>query len=114
MCNVSQSIHVSSSLTPIAVVIQPPVAPSTSAVGQAMRQVLAAKTTKCLGIVLLICGAVMTILQIACTAIVEENGIYAAHSAGTGIWCGLIILVTGIIGCCAAAQKTNALVSTPE
>ena len=77
-----------------------------------MRQVLGAKTTKRLGIVLLISGAVMMILQIACTAIVtEERGLYAAHYGGTGIWCGLLILVTGIIGCCAATQKTNALVN---
>jgi len=54
----------------------------------------------------------MVILQIACTAITEKMDRYFAHRAGTGIWCGLLILMSGVVGCCAAVKKTNALVIT--
>lgn len=77
-----------------------------------MWQVLGAKTTKILGITLILCGAMMMILQIACTAINGEMGYYLFHRAGTGIWCGLLILISGVVGCCAAVQKTSALVIT--
>ena len=75
-----------------------------------MWQVLRAKTTKILGITLILCGAMMMILQIACTAINEEMGTYLVHIGGTGIWCGLLILISGVVGCCAAVRKTKALV----
>ena len=92
-----------------AVVIQPQVAAAVS-VSQ-MRQALGVKTTKWLGILLLICGGSMVVMQVICTAVVEEGRYYTAHVAGTGIWCGVFIIISGILGCCAAAKKTNALVS---
>ena len=76
-----------------------------------MRQVLGTRTTKWLGIILIFAGALMVILQIACTAITEKMDRYFAHRAGTGIWCGLLILMSGVVGCCAAVKKNNALVS---
>ena len=92
------------------VVIQPQVAPAVS-VSQ-MRQALGVKTTRCLSILLLICGGSMVAMQIICTAVVDDAGHHGAHVAGTGIWCGIFIVISGILGCCAAAKKTNALVST--
>ena len=92
------------------VLVQPPVAPAVSQ----MRHALGAKTTKCLSILLLICGISMVIMQIICTAVVEYGGYHGAHRAGTGIWCGILIIISGILGCCAAVKKTNTLVSMME
>ena len=93
------------------VLVQPPVAPAVSQ----MRHALGAKT-KCISILLLICGISMVIMQIICIAVVENDMdyFYGAHRAGTGIWCGILIVISGILGCCAAAKKTNALVSMME
>ena len=76
-----------------------------------MHQALGVKTTKCLSTLLVVSGVLMIVLQIICTAIVETNAIYAAHLAGTGIWCGFFIKLSGIIGGYAASTKTNGLVS---
>jgi len=94
------------------VIIQPSVTPTVSSSSQ-MHQALGVKTTKCLSILLVICGVLMIIIQIACTVIVEENpGHWGAHYGGSGIWCGFFIMLSGIIGCCAASKKSNGLVIT--
>ena len=95
---------------PLSVIIQPSVTPTVSSSSQ-MHQALGVKTTKCLSILLVICGVLMMIIQIACTVIVEEkSGLWGAHYGGSGIWCGFFIMLSGIIGCCAASKKSNGLV----
>jgi len=93
------------------IVIQSPTTPTAS--GTNMQQALGVRTTKCLSILLLICGVLMFLLQLICTVIVEANNFYhIAHEAGTGIWCGILITLTGVIGCCSASKRSNALVIT--
>ena len=84
-----------------------------------MHQALNVKTTKCLSIFLIICGVLMMIIQIAFTVIVDAglydakdwySGLYYANDLGSGIWCGLFIMFSGIIGCFAASKKSGALV----
>ena len=88
-------------------VVQPPVAPAVSQ----MRHTLGVKTTNCLSSLLLTCGISMVIIQIIFTAVMEYGMDY---SRSAGIWCGIFIVISGIIGYFAAAKKTNELVSKME
>jgi len=91
------------------IIIQSPTTPTTA--GTDMQQALGVRTTKCLSILLLICGVLMFLLQLICTVIVEEKNFFrTAHNAGTGIWCGILITLSGAIGCCSASKKSSALV----
>ena len=50
--------------------------------------------------------------QFATLAVLEENEAWVGlHGPGTGIWCGICIIIAGVLGCCAASEKTKALVS---
>ena len=94
------------------VLVQPPVAPAVSQIPHA----LGVKTTKCLSILLLICGISMVIMQIIYTAVVEYDSkhFFSPQRAASGIWCGILIVISGILGCCAASKKTNTLVCMME
>ena len=99
----------SSNLFTYPVVVQQPVNSHTPK--SSMSQALGLKTTKCFSILLIVCGLLMFVLQLTCLIIVEEARLWrTAHEAGTGIWCGILITLGGVIGCCAASKKTNALV----
>ena len=76
-----------------------------------MRGALAVTSTKVLSSLLIACGASMIIIQIACTAIVAESWYGGYNILGAGIWCGVIVTISGIIGLCAASWKSNGLVS---
>ena len=78
-----------------------------------MSRALSERSTRIIGVACLISGTVMGILQIICTTLVKEYEIWflSAHWVGTGIWCGIMVIICGILGCCAASYKTNALVS---
>jgi len=78
-----------------------------------MRGALAVISTKVLSSLLIACGASMIIIQIACTAIAAESWYHGGyHILGAGIWCGVIVTISGIIGLCAASWKSNGLVIT--
>ena len=66
--------------------------------------------TKCLSILLVVCGILMMILQIVIIVEKEESSLRGMHYFGWGVWCGFVIVLSGIIGCCAASKKTKALV----
>ena len=76
-----------------------------------MNQALGVRTTKFLGIMLIVSGLLMCGIQTVCTIIVEQEDIYhSSHQAGTGIWCGVIVFISGVLGLQTARRKTNALV----
>jgi len=78
-----------------------------------MRGALGVASTKVLSSLLIACGASMIIVQIACTAITAEGYSYGGFNIlGAGIWCGVIVTISGIIGLCAASWKSNGLVIT--
>jgi hypothetical protein len=78
--------------------------------GLQMSQALGVRTTRFLGVAYIISGLVMVILQIICTILVIQLNLYGAHTGGSGIWCGVFVIICGILGSCAASYKTNALV----
>ena len=86
-------------------------APTSQGSETRMSQALGVQTTRVLGIMLIASGLLMCIFQTACTIITIEEELPSAHLAGGGIWCGVIILISGILGVLTAKHKTYALVS---
>ena len=68
---------------------------------------------------LIFTGVVMMIMQIVTMVVLDEskNGEATSarsslhYEAGTGFWCGICIIIVGILGCGAAKIKTNVLVT---
>jgi preprotein translocase subunit SecG len=79
--------------------------------GSRMAQALGVKTTHVLGVTFIISGLVMVALQIVCTAMATDYDQGTPLMVGAGIWCGIKVIICGILGCCAASYKTNGLVS---
>lgn len=73
-----------------------------------MKEAMRVKSTLTLSILLVLAGAFMSVIQIACTVVAKEEELWGtAHNGGTGIWCGVLILFSGILGLQAASRKTN-------
>jgi len=73
-----------------------------------MKEAMRVKSTLTLSILLFLAGFFMSIIQIGCTVVAKEKELWGTfHNGGTGIWCGVLILFSGILGLQAANRKTN-------
>jgi hypothetical protein len=86
---------------------------STTVSNPGVNHTLAVKTAWVLGISHIIFGIIIFFFQIAATVILNKDLIdHGLAFLGTGIWCGLIIIINGVLGCCSASYKTNGFIKS--